>query len=359
MKSMKWMFMLLAATAFVACDEDEEVTNGNNQAPFVAQSTGFFVVNEGSSWNTIEGTLTYMDYTQEAANNGVFAAANGRSLGATPNGACLYGSKLYIPVTESNTIEVVSLTDMKSTQIKLDAHLAGARSIVSHKGAVYASLYSGHVIKLDTASLQVADSLALGAGNTYPERMVVAGEKLYVPNSGYMYGTTVSVIDLATFTKTTDLTVPQNPTKLEADASGNVYLLCMGDYATQAATIYQLDVITGNATALAQATMMDIPDGTNTLYACNAPYGGEVSYFKMNLASVNLTQEKLNVSVNAPYAIAVDPVNGNIVVTSMQSSYDYTAPGYANVYDSNCQLLKKVDTGVNPGTICFKTNLNN
>ncbi len=54
--------------------------------------------------------------------------------------------------------------------------------------------------KVDTATMQVVDSCAVGY---QPEEMVVAGDKLYVANSGGYrvpnYDKTVSVIDLKTF----------------------------------------------------------------------------------------------------------------------------------------------------------------
>ena len=51
--------------------------------------------------------------------NGVFAAANSRGLGDVAQDIIVYGTKAYIAVSFSNTVEVVSVSDNKAKQIKL------------------------------------------------------------------------------------------------------------------------------------------------------------------------------------------------------------------------------------------------
>lgn len=373
MKSLKYLAMMMAVAGFVACDDDNEVVtnngnggNGDNgdNPPAVVEpvSNGFVVLNSGNQSKAIEGDFTLVNYAGGfSATNNVFAGANGRSLGITPNSACVYGSKVYVAVTKSNTIEVCergTFKSLKRIELAADAVLADPRGVAADGGYVYVSLYSGHVCKIDTTNLNIVGSVEVG---DKPELMAVSAGKLYVPNSGYGQGTTVSEIDLATFSKTRDITVPKNPVKLDTDARGNVYLLCSGYYDESwnqlGAAVHRLDLASGNHVKVADATIMDIPDGTNTLYVCNYPYGAPAAtYAKVDLMSG--AQSALSITVDAPNALAVDPVTGYMVVLSYElvgGFASYSTPGYARIFNADGTQLKQVETGVGPLAVCFLT----
>ena len=367
MKHVRLFALMLAAVAFAACDDDEgATTGGGGNGDVTPVSSGVLIVNQGNEYSALEGDFTTVDYAGGyAAVPGVFAAANGRSLGLTPNRSCIYGDKIYTAVTASNTIEVCRKGDFRSVaQIALAGNgtIAQPRDVVGQDGYVYVSLYSGHVCKIDTADFSIVGTVAVGS---YPEDMAVAGGKLYVPNSGQGSGTTVSEIDLASFTRTRDITVPVNPAKMEADARGNVYLMCWGTYESVppysqvGAAVWRLDLNGGSHVKVADATLMDIPEGTNTLYVVNSPYGvAGVTYASVDLTQSTYTPVSLPLSADFPVSIGADPVNGNIVLTSynVEGGYaSYTTPGYANIYDAAGTLLRKVETGIGPCAICFFT----
>lgn len=374
MKNVRLFAMMLATVSFAACDEDEEITGGgngnggNDSIPAVVTpvSSGVLILNNGNTTSGIEGDFTTVDYAVGfSAASGRFAAVNGRTLGDTPNAACIYGNKIYTAVTSSNTVEVCAKGDFRSVkQVSFAGNpdLSQPRSVVGKDGYVYVSFFSGYVCKIDTLNFNMTDTVKIGEG-TYPEKMAVAGNKLYVPNSGYGSGTTVSEIDLATFAKTRDITVPVNPVQVSTDAEGNVYLLCSGTYDASwnqiGAAVHRLDLATGNHVKVADATMMDIPQGTNKLYVVNSPYGAStVSYVSVDLTQTPYNAVSLPVSADSPAAIAVDPVNGNIVLTSYSLSGGYPSyniPGYANIYNAAGELQKRVDTGVGPCGIYFFT----
>lgn len=374
MKSVRLFVMMLAAASIAACEEDEEITGGgngnggNDSIPSVVTpvSSGVLILNNGNTGSGIEGDFTTVDYaTGFSVVSGRFAAVNGRSLGDTPNAACIYGNKIYTAVTSSNTIEVCAKDDFRSVkQISFagNENLSQPRSVVGKDGYVYVSFFSGYVCRIDTLNFNIEGTVAIGEG-TYPEKMAIAGNKLYVPNSGYGLGTTVSEIDLATFTKTRDIPVPVNPIQMATDAEGNVYLLCSGTYDASwnqvGAAVHRLDLATGKHMKVADATMMDIPQGTNKLYVVNSPYGAStVTYASVDLAQMPYNAVSLPISADSPAAIAADPVNGNIVLTSysLSGGYpSYNTSGYANIYNAAGELQKKVDTGVGPCGIYFFT----
>ena len=368
MKNVRLFVCMLAAVSFVACEEEEEiVTGGGGNIPPTPVSTGVLILNNGNAAYSIEGDFTTVDYASDyAAVSGLFATVNGRSLGDTPNRACIHGGKIYTAVTGSNTIEVCDKRTLQSVkQIALAGNetIGQPRDVVGKDGYVYVSLYSGHVCKIDTTDFSIAGTVGVGV---YPEEMAISGEKLYVPNSGYGSGTTVSEIDLASFSKTRDITVPVNPAKMEADAQGNVYVMCWGTYETTppysqvGAAVWRLDLTGGeNHVKVADATLMDIPAGSNTLYVVNNPYGAAAAtYAKIDLAQASYALQALPLSADSPAAIAVDPVGGEIVLTSYElvnGWASYTTPGYANVYNAAGVLEHTLDTGVGPCAVYFFT----
>lgn len=368
MKNWKFYAMVLfAAAAFTACDDDddeivENVTDETEEA--IADSYGILIVNNGNQSSSIYGDFTTVDYSDNfAAYTGWFADVNERSLGLTSNAACIYGSQIYTAVTASNTIEICDKATFESTcQISLydDGTLSDPRDVVAYEGYVYVSLYSGHVCKIDTTDYSIVDYVEVGS---YPEKMGIANGMLYVPNSGYGYGTSVSEIDLASFTATREITCPINPVQVKADANENVYVLTSGEYDSSTweqigAGVYILDTDNETYELVTDATLMDIPAGTNTLYVVNAPYLGDgVSYGKVDLTDDAYELETLDISADSPAGIAVDPVYGYIVLSSYElGDYDYASystPGYANIYDSSCSLLTTIETGVGPCAIYF------
>ncbi len=364
MKTRKlWALMALAAcVGITSCKEDEEITTTYTAPVLTTESTGFLVLNNGQM-GQLDGTLSWYDYNTEQVSNSVFLAANGRSLGDTPNRCTVYGSKLYIAVNVSNTIEVVDARTFRSLkQISLANHavIGEPRDVIGHNGFVYVSLYSGHVARIDTTTLTF-DTKVVKVGNN-PEIMAISGDYLYVPNSAYGEGTTVSQIRLSTFENVKTIDGITNPMQMLTDAAGNVYALTGGTYDASwnqiGAGVYKLDLDGTNHTLVCPATIADIPAGSNTLYTVNAPYGSSsITYNKVNLTGTEGYQpETLPLSAESPCGIAADPLTGNIVLTSLAiiggwPSYD--TDGYALLYSPEGSLLKRVEVGVSPCGIVF------
>src|SRR5476651_1246364 len=227
MKNLK-RYPLFITVTFIAilsaCTKDK-----NNVTPSTptAQRAGVYILNQGN-YGSGNGTLTYYDYTTKTLTADIFSKVNGRTLGDTPNDIKIYGSKMYITVDVSGTIEVVDAKTAKS--IKQFSQKTGStsrepRSIAFNNGKVFVSQYDGTVAVIDTTTLTIDKYITVGRN---PEQMVVSNGKLYVANSGGLsFGNpdkTVSVIDLSTYTETKKITVIANPGSIGADGYGNVYV---------------------------------------------------------------------------------------------------------------------------------------
>lgn len=353
-----YSLILIAACSlgFAGCSNDDDEPNlPNPDVPTVAE--GAFVLNQGNYGKQIEGSLTLIDYNSSAASQNLFQKANGRSLGATPQGAVVYGGKIYLGIYGSNVIEIVDRTTFKSVkQISLaDAEGQSPRSLVAKDGKVYVSMFNGYVSRLDTLTLSIDKTVKVGPN---PDIIAIRGDYLYVPNSDGMnwqngYGTTASKIDLKSFTVEKTFTVGLNPTEFASNGT-DLFLLCKGNYGDVQSKIYRIDN-NDNSTEVAEATLMALKGGN--LYYINAPYWAtEFTYKTLDIATGAEKDMLKDGGVDSPAGLGVDPVNGNIVVTSYSmdnGKASYTTDGYAKVYDPTGNFMKRYDVGVGPCAIFF------
>lgn len=354
-KEIKMMLVASASFAFVACSSDDEPQAPNPDQPTATE--GAFVLNQGNYSKQIEGSLTLIDYNAASAQQGLFQKANGRSLGSTPQGAVVYGDKIYLGIYGSNIVEIIDRITYKSVkQISLsEAEGQSPRSLIAKDGKVYISMYNGYVSRLDTLSLAIDKTVKVGPN---PEIMAIKGDYLYVPNSDGMnwavgYGTTASKINLSSFTVEKTFTVPLNPCEFASNGS-DLYLLSKGNYGDVASKVYSIDD-NENAKEVAEATLIALKG--KKLYYINAPYGAEeITYAVYDGANATTSKMVSDSGVDSPAGLGVDPLNGNIVITSYSLDNgwaSYATDGYAKVYDSTGNFLKRYDVGVGPCAVFF------
>lgn len=355
-KLAKLMLIAALSVGFAACSkDDDEPDMPNPDAP--TQAEGAFVLNQGNHGKQIEGSLTLIDYASTTAAQNLFQRANGRSLGATPQAAVVYGSKIYLGIYGSNVIEIIDRSTYKSLkQISLsDSEGQTPRSLVAKDGKVYIAMFNGYVSRLDTLGLAIDKTVKVGPN---PETMAIKDDYLYVPNSDGMnykvgYGTTASKIDLKSFTVEKTFTVGLNPSEFASNGT-DLFLLCKGNYGDVESKIYRIDA-NDNSTEVDAATMMAIKDGK--LYYINSPYGApEITYTTLDIATGSKKKMLADDGVDSPAGLGVDPVNGNIVITSYSmdnGKASYTTDGYAKVYGADGSFLRRYEVGVGPVAVFF------
>ena len=358
MKQIKlFAIALLCALSFTACSDDDNTpsTHPNNTysdaTAYVVCQGNFFGGGINGTLGEITSNFTYTD--------SIFSNVNDKSLGNTPQDAVAYGSKLYIAVYGSSVVFAVNRSTMKLEQ---ELPIPSPRDIVADGKYVYVSSYEGNVIRIDTTSYDKT-SVAVGPN---PEEMVVANNKIYVVNSdGMNYpsmqnGKSVSVVDLSTFTETSKIPVGLNPTRIAADASGNVFLIAMGNYGDVPSKVQKISPDNSVDEDFARGTLMAIKD--NKLYLVNIVSSSTITYQTINTVTGSLESEKFigtDSGAEYPSGININPSNGDIYLLSdhlSASGYgDYSSPGYIKRYSSNGTLLSTIDTGIHPVSVVFNT----
>lgn len=348
--------VLMAATiSFTSCDDDDD--SATCPTPVIPRY-GVYVINEGNYSYQINGTLDFLGYDVAkgtySMTDSIFEKVNGRSLGGTPNDALIFSdSLLCIAVADEDRVEFVNTTTKKaSAAVSIDS----PRELAYESGSnyLYVSSYTGKVYKIDMTTRTIAgESEKVGANL---EGIAVAGNKLYVCNScnpDNTYNKNVVELNANTLAKNQDIEVVDNPVDV-INAGSAIFILSMGNYADKPATVQMLK--DGQLSTIGNATMMAYDAYNDQLYMINAPFGGDKEYKVYNLKNGQTTTFLTNPDIFSPYSLAVNPVNGDVFITSSTKNpdtgyADYTADCKLYRYTSAGILLGTYDCGVNPGTI--------
>ena len=366
--------LLMGTAVMTSCDPSEDYPETYLQV----YSTGAYVVNSGNMRNKIESSLTAIDYASSTATQGVFKAANNRSLGNTANDGIVYGNKIYLAVDQSNTIEVIdkktkqSIKQIKTTELLGNAEGAEPRHVIAGGGYVFFTTYGGYVAAVDTTSFALQKKWQVG---NYPEGLVIGGGNLYVANSNYgAGGGNISCINLSNDNvETKNIEGVNNPTGIYY-AAGLLYVLenpvygPAPDYVpTGENALRTVNFAEGKSQKVADGNYaVCVTPGATTrmdvvrphFYVLNVPYSGttpSVSVVVPGSTDVQtLTLSEMPVS---PCGIFADPLNGHIFVLSYRlgdSGYaDYSGNGYVVEYDRAGKKLNEYDTGVGSCAMFF------
>ena len=386
MKKIIFSAMVMVSAMLLTSCEKENKTTVNYP---VEVSNGAYVLCSGNMYSNIDGSMTYIDYAKGIAAQHQFKAVNGRSLGSTPNDALVFGSKMYIAVTDENTIEVVDSKTLKSLrQIKLTELMGTDKGVSPRKLAAYgdqiyvttygASSYTsdpetwaittsgnGFVAAIDTINYTLSRVYEVGS---FPEGLALTNGYLFVANSDYSAQTkaSISVIKLSTgedFPITDPLIV--NPTALGVTSSGMLYVLDMGNYYDIPGGIRKLSVSGGKATTLFDATCASFIG--STIFACNNVYGQPTSEFMLYDIKEGISQTIKSGTTKFfyPNVITGDLITGKMYVASYSENPDapgtanYSSDGYVLEYSVTGELLNEYPCGVGPTAITFNTSVEN
>ncbi|MDR6943427.1 DUF5074 domain-containing protein [Mucilaginibacter pocheonensis] len=357
MKQLKLKSLFIGLTAvisFTSCHKDKKIEPDDTTNPPVNEVAGIYVLNQGK-FNSNNSSLTYYDVTSKLLVADQYKAVNGSGIGDTGNDLKVYGSKMYIVVNVSSTVEVVNAKSAKL--IKNVSFFNGAvarqpRSVAFYKNKAYITSYDNTVAVMDTATLEVSKYITVGRN---PEQLVVSNGKLYVANSGGLdFGNpdkTVSVIDLATDAKIKDIPVGLNPITVAADSYGDVFVVGFGNFG-DVPTLTIINSTTDQASAPAPFT---------AAFATPMAISGDFAYF---ITSDNKIQKydvkaKTIVSGNfitdgtvitTPYGIKVNDLTGEVFVTDAK---DYQSNGKLFAFDKSGKLEYSINTGISPGAVAF------
>lgn len=348
--AIKSIVLLVLANSIIGCRKNQ---NDEILPDLVPVRKGIFILNEGG-FNQNNASLSYYDYDAKTLTADIFNQENHRGLGDTGNDAQIYGSKMYIVVNASSTVEVLNSKTAKSIKqvtLKTNKNVnRQPRFIVFNNNKAFISNFDGTVAVLDTASLTIEKYITVGDN---PEQMAIANGKLYVANSGGLnypnYDKTVSVIDLATLTEIKKITVTLNPNGVATDQYGDVYIKSVGNYDDVKPALTIID----SKTDLVKTTINDFKGSNMTI-------AGDLAFFTVtggakifNVQTETVVKEQFvtdGTIITSPYGIDIDNLTGEVFITDAKN---YASNGQVFCFDKDGKKKYVLTTGISPNGVIF------
>ena len=360
---------------FCSCRKEEMIFVSDQSTVSIPVETeiynGFYLLNEGNMGMN-RATIDVFDYREGSYTRDIFSERNPnlpRELGDVGNDLMIYGKKAYATINVSNFVEVF---DVDTGKHLAQIHLPNCRYLTFNKGKVYVSSFSGKietnpnaeigfVAEIDTLSLSVIRKVNVGY---QPEEMAVYNNKLYVANSGGYrephYDTTVSVVDLSTFTEVKKIEVAPNLHRMQVDDQGDIYVSSRGNYSDIQPNLYVINTTTDVVKQQLNITVSNMTVDGGKLYYYGTAYQfntnkNEVIFGILDTETKRVIQPYIIADgtenqLLMPYGIAVNPETKEIFVTDAQ---DYIGTGYIYCYTPEGRLKWKTTAGNIPAHIAF------
>lgn len=375
MKKIHLLIYVLSFCVAFSCRKGEPVDSPETETVYPQDKVsggihGLFVINEGNMGSN-KASIDYYSYDGGTYTRNIFGHRNPdivKGLGDVARDIAVNGNRLYVTVNGSGYIEVMNLSDAVHVD---EIPLASAGYMAFDDRYLYVSSYSGPlegeqrkgmVVRINLADYAERDTCPVGY---QPEEMAVYGGKLYVANSGgYMapdYETTVSVIDLASFTESSRIEVGINLHRMVLAENGMIYVSSRGNYADVPSKLFVIDAGTDKVIrefSDVPCTDMTLADGRLYIYSSVYSYetnGWTSSYSVLDTRSMEVSAEPFikdgsETSIVAPYGIAVHPVTGDIYITDAK---DYVSSGTIRCYGKDGKKKWECTAGNIPAAMVF------
>lgn len=349
---MRLISVLFLSVSLVSCKKEEP------QLDILADvlKNGTVVLCEGL-FQQNNSSLSWIDNNSMSSSNNLFVSKSGRHLGDTGNDIKRYGSKVYVIVNVSSTIEVIdatTFTSIKQISMQNGGISKQPRNIEFYDGSAYVTCYDGYVDVIDTISLEVTERIAVGLN---PEDLTISGSKLYVSNSGGLntpvMDSTVSIIDLNSNTEIKKLTVGLNPSRCITDNEGNVYIVSRGNYADIPSRMIKINVTSDVVESTFDFEVSGITKMNDKFL---------ISYydFSSNQSSLGLFDPVLDAIINyyfidvsflsTIYGVAYNSYSNTIFISDAMG---FVNSGYVYEYTTSGTLVSSFNVGLNPSKFLF------
>jgi len=359
---LKSILIILACLTVVSC---RKYTIPPGPTAGSSPVTGLYFLNLGEE---DVSSLSFYNLNTKRVITNQYQTANGQELGQAGNDIEIYGSKMYIVVTNSNVVNIVNPQTGKL--IKQDSlinsvigppwygHDKQPRNIAFNNGIAYISCHDGTVAVMDTVTLSIKKTIPL-PGFFYQEGLVVANNKLYVADAGLGVTNTVSVIDLATNKEIKRINLLPDPVSLAADNYGHVYV--MSSYTDD---FQNYNISSGGLTIIDSKTdsarfIPTVIAGPTEKTSIPITINGDLVYYATGDNKIAIYNAKTQMSVAAsfvtdgtaiqyPSSIAVNSLTGEVYIGDAK---DDVSNGSIDVFDKTGKLEYTIPTGVFPAGI--------
>jgi len=349
---------------------------------FIPGKNGAMIICEGLGSDN--ASITRIDFETGSYSDNYFSESNnGQKLGATGNDLFIQDSIAFVAVSGSRTIEAFSIKNGKSLgRIIFPTSVMPRRMCFINDTLAFVTAYIGgsvadfFVYKFNpqnlAASQENLEQNKITVGN-HPEGITAANGKLFVVNSGFGVfqmdaprASTITVIDIATFTVINETKTGSNPTKIYSK-NNKIYVVCLGIYDQKDKYPSEIIEYDANNLQVLRRWTTDVYDicfdaNGNNLYYLNSTFGmhstgnnsAGINVIALNEANAQPKQIIKNPnSSNIWTCLAINEYNGNELWVG--NSFNYSNAGEIMVFNLNNPTvsIKNYKTGLIPNTIRF------
>lgn len=382
MKRLFWVIptSLLLIFLLAGCEKEKPI----NELPEKQKPTnplsdeekyvGMYILNQGA-YGSPSSTLDYLEFATGTYTSNIYEGKNpDAQLGGTGNDLQVYGSRLYAVMNGTGKVVVMNAR----TAEKLgELEVANCRHIAFRGGYAYVSTYAGadygsnptalgQVVSFDTATIQEVARVDVGC---QPEGLTIAGDTLYVANSGGYTaekGKTISVVALGEQGKMKEEYQIElsgvNPQYLRSDSKGQMWVTTQGNFGDIAANLHRLTRNPEKGNRYEESFALNSPctnftfKGSNLCYH-HAPFdGSDPSFGVINIEAGDKVSGDLftladGKSVQLPFCISVHSETGWLFIGDAIS---YAASnGTLFWFNADGTLKGSYTTGAMPAAVAF------
>ena len=344
------LLLIIGAATLSACKKDEQ------EIIRIMPDNRVFIVNEGPFMSG-SGSIDIYYRDSMTVVHDAFKGVNGFELGNLVQSLYVHEDRVYIVVNNANRIEVATSGDLISVGsivgINMPRYFLG---IDDKKG--YVSSWDNKVYTVDLESLEITGSINVATG---PEKMMLAGDKVWVLNQGGLsYDSTVSVIDWKTDQMVKNIVVGDKPSGIVSDASGMIWVMCSGNgwngFPGDDDTEGRLVCIDPDDLNVIKTFVF--PDALNHPEKLVIDNDGQHVYFNYpgGLCKTDILQQTLEITfvmsfTSMYYGLGYDPQEGLVYVTDPR---DYVQNGQVIIIDPEKEeVVTSFDAGIIPGEFYF------
>ena len=360
MKTTKqWLALSIALTITVAgCKKDEPKPGTTTTTTPGVYETGVFVTCEGP-FGSGTGTVSFYNRSTGVVSNDIFQTVNSYPLGNIVQSMSIYNGKGYIVVNNASKVEVVNASDFKSS-----ASIVGLNKpryflgIDNTKGYVTdwgATGTDGAVRVINLSTNTISSTISVGKG---AENMVKINNYVYVTcKGGYGNDSVVTVINSSTDVVSSTINVGPNPSSIQLDANGKLWVLCGGQWNTAYTALDKTGKLvrinpstnTVEQTFVFSSTTSSPSDLIINVAKNNLYYTYNGSVYAHDILASSLNNSEL-IKRNF-YGLGVDPTNDYIFGAD---AGNFSSNGWILRYNNTGAKVDSFQVGIIPGSFFFK-----
>lgn len=217
-------------------------------------SNGYIVSNEGN-YGTPTGEISYIDVNNNITNNIYHLANNNEDLGDILQSIFFEGDKSYLVLNNSNKVVVANRASFVKSAV-ITSNIVQPRYTTIANGKIFTSNWGDYGNTTQFVSVHDANTYAYITSiplSENPEEIITVNGKIYVNKSSYRAGNSIDVINPATNTIITTITLSSGLQSITV-VGNEVFALCTS---SAGSTIYKINTTTDTVSgSIANSTVV-------------------------------------------------------------------------------------------------------